>query len=143
MMNRDLPPELRKAAFKIEQEAEETLAFTTTSSLDEIRKKQTERRKPRPDVRYKRKKKGEISKGIIEFTEAIEKEARKAAPPRLQKRLRRGMRATKSDYINVEFKCIGDFDKCRKERGKNSVLCMLAFFICMGRRLIPLVHQVT
>src|SRR5213080_1863970 len=44
-------------------------------------------------------------------------------------------------YSNIEFKCIGDFEKCQAKRGKYSSLCVLAFFICLARRLIPLVEQ--
>jgi hypothetical protein len=43
-------------------------------------------------------------------------------------------------YSNIEFKCISDFDKCRADRGKFNINCIVAYCICMGRRLIPFVR---
>jgi hypothetical protein len=114
-----VPDPLRMAAFRIQLAAKETLAFTYKSTWSEVRMHQPEPPE-RPGVRYKRRKKGETTKGIIEFSEQLKKEP---------------------DYKNVEFSCIADFDKCRKQRGKKSALCHLAFFICMARRMIPFVRQ--
>jgi hypothetical protein len=44
-------------------------------------------------------------------------------------------------YSNIEFKCLDDYDKCRKHRGKNSLLCIISYIICIGRRIIPLVRH--
>jgi len=65
-----------------------------------------------------------LTKGIIKFTKAVRKESGK-----------------EPKYDSAEFKCIADFDKCRKHRGQKSALCHLAFFICMGKRVIPFVRQ--
>jgi hypothetical protein len=43
-------------------------------------------------------------------------------------------------YSNIEFKCINDYEKCRAHRGRYDLHCILAYIICMGRRLIPLVR---
>jgi hypothetical protein len=119
--HKSVPVELRVAAFKIELEAQETLAFTMSSDLSEIQQKQKEPKEV-PGIKYKTKRKGEPAKGIIEFTRAVKKEPK---------------------YSNIEFKCIGDYEKCQRKRGKRSVLCALAFFICMGRRIMPFVRQTT
>ena len=75
------------------------------------------------DVRKKKAvRRGGAKRGILVFIKAVEKDPK---------------------YKNVEFKCIDDYDKCAARRGKKSLLCLLALFICMGRRIIPLVHQVT
>jgi hypothetical protein len=76
--------------------------------------------KEEPGVRHKRRRKGELSKGVIEFTKVVKKDPK---------------------YSNAEFKCIGDLDKCKKDRGEKSTLCWLAFFICMGKRIIPFVRH--
>jgi hypothetical protein len=38
-------------------------------------------------------------------------------------------------YSTAEFKCLSDFEKCQKRRSKYDILCMLSYFICIGRRL--------
>ena len=65
---------------------------------------------------------GSAKRGILVFIKAVEKDPK---------------------YKNVEFKCIDDYDKCAAKRGKKSLLCLLALFICMGRRIIPFVRQTT
>ena len=42
-------------------------------------------------------------------------------------------------YSNIEFKCIDDFEKCKRHRGKYDLLCILSYIVCIGRRIIPLV----
>jgi hypothetical protein len=42
-------------------------------------------------------------------------------------------------YSNIEFKCLDDYDKCRRHRGRFSLLCILSYIVCIGRRIIPLV----
>lgn len=42
-------------------------------------------------------------------------------------------------FQTPEFKCISDYDKCVKGRGK-SPACSLAFFICITRRIVPFVR---
>jgi hypothetical protein len=44
-------------------------------------------------------------------------------------------------YSNIEFKCLDDYEKCRRYRGKYDLLCILSYIVCIGRRLIPLVRQ--
>jgi hypothetical protein len=114
-----LPVPIRKVAYHIELEAEETLAFIQTTPLSEIKR---ERRdfEEKPGVKYHRKRKGETSKGIIEFVELLKKEPK---------------------YSSAEFKCISDFDKCKAHRGEKSALCRLALFICIGKRIIPFVRH--
>jgi hypothetical protein len=42
-------------------------------------------------------------------------------------------------YSNIEFKCLDDYDKCRRHRGRYNLLCILSYIVCIGRRIIPLV----
>lgn len=114
-----VPAEIRGAAFKVEVAAEESIAFIVSSPLADLK------REPSPEkqddrVKHKRRRTGETTKGIIEFANAVRKEP---------------------SYKSAEFKCIDDFDKCKEKRGKNSALCHLALFICMGKRIIPFVRQ--
>jgi hypothetical protein len=44
-------------------------------------------------------------------------------------------------YRSIEFQCIADFDKCKASRGNHNVLCALAFFICIARRIIPFIRS--
>lgn len=48
-------------------------------------------------------------------------------------------RGKKEEFRNVEFRCIEDYDKCRKKRG-HSGLCRLALMICILRRIVPMVR---
>ena len=116
--NSNVPVQLRQAAYTIEIEADETLAFLWTSPLSVFRKERSEAEE-KPGVKYKRKRKIR-TKEITEFTKLVKKEPK---------------------YSSAEFKCIGDFDKCKKHRGNRSVLCHLAFFICLGKRIVPFVRQ--
>ena len=42
-------------------------------------------------------------------------------------------------YSSIEFKCLDDYDKCRRHRGRYNLLCILSYIVCIGRRIIPLV----
>ncbi len=117
--NDKVPVELREAAFKIETEADATLAFILTSPL-EVFKRIPPKLEETPGVKYKRKRKGETTKGIIEFTEAVKKDPK---------------------YSTSEFKCIDDFDKCQRHRGNKSAFCYIALFVCIGKRIIPFVRH--
>jgi hypothetical protein len=44
-------------------------------------------------------------------------------------------------YKNIEFKCLDDYEKCRRHRGKYDLLCILSYIVCIGRRIIPFVRQ--
>jgi hypothetical protein len=117
--NKTMPLSIQKAAVNIIIEAKETFAFMYRREWSEIKKIPPEV-KEEPGVRHKRRRKGELSKGVIEFTKVVKKDPK---------------------YSNAEFKCIGDLDKCKKDRGEKSTLCWLAFFICMGKRIIPFVRH--
>ena len=39
-------------------------------------------------------------------------------------------------YGNIEFKCLDDYEKCKKRRGLYHKLCILSYFVCIGRRLL-------
>jgi hypothetical protein len=42
-------------------------------------------------------------------------------------------------YSNIEFKCLDDYDKCRRHCGRYNLLCILSYIVCIGRRIVPLV----
>jgi hypothetical protein len=47
-------------------------------------------------------------------------------------------------YSNLEFRCIDDYERCKKKQKKerkSAYLCAIALFICIARRLIPFVQQ--
>jgi hypothetical protein len=44
-------------------------------------------------------------------------------------------------YSNIEFKCLDDYEKCRRHRSKYDLLCILSYIVCIGRRIIPFVRQ--
>jgi hypothetical protein len=109
----NVPDDIRQAASHIELEAQQSIRFVQSArSLKELK------RKPRPT---EDRRTGELTKGVIRFTEAVRKE--------------------KPEYNSPEFKCIADFDKCKEKRSNKSILCHLALFICMGKRIIPFVRQ--
>jgi hypothetical protein len=41
-------------------------------------------------------------------------------------------------FVTAEFKCISDYDLCVSTR-RARLLCALALFICIGRRVVPFV----
>lgn len=42
-------------------------------------------------------------------------------------------------YSTIEFKCLDDYEKCRKHRSKYDLFCILSYLVCILRRIIPLV----
>jgi hypothetical protein len=108
-MEKSLSPRIRKIAFNIELEAEQSLGFFSTLERKPLDSQEVW-------AKYKRRSTGKITKGVIQFAKAVQKDPK---------------------YHSAEFKCLDDFDKCRRHRGN----CHLVFFICIGKRIIPLVRQ--
>jgi hypothetical protein len=108
-MARNLPDDIQQAAANIELEAQRSIRFLNfVGSVEELKSKsRTERSQPG------------LTKGVIKFSKAVRKVGKEPK------------------YQSAEFKCIGDFDKCKKHRGKNSVLCHLAFLSAWVRGLFP------
>jgi hypothetical protein len=77
--------------------------------------------------------------GTIRPPTETEKKKGKAAAARITRRAKRLSDLVKNSpkYKTMEFKCIGDFDKCREQRGPYSAICAFAFMICIGRRMVP------
>jgi hypothetical protein len=44
-------------------------------------------------------------------------------------------------YSTIEFKCLDDYEKCRRHRSTYDLFCIVSYLICILRRLIPFVEQ--
>jgi hypothetical protein len=121
---------LRQLASSDTTPAVKELASLALGDVNKILSYRAPKFKLRPGVSYREAFKAHKERAIAPTKRNLTTKALKIA-----KQLEKDPR-----YQTIEFKCVDDFYKCRRDTEKNSAICTLAFFICLGRRVIPFVH---
>ena len=103
------------------------LAYLALDDVNKLLSYRAPKFKLRPGVSYR-----EAVKSHKESATAPTKRKMIAEAEAIAKHLKKDRR-----YQTIEFKCVNDFYKCRRDTEINSLFCVLAFFICLGRRVIP------